>query len=478
MSKIRRELLRKLHEIGIPDSLISHVNSLLVDERELDSWLCAAIDLRPKVFDETRYHAAELIYLETLSRFDLTRALAGNYGMLLVVWGRLEEAATWLQKSLQIDAHYFHALHHIGYCLELSGDYLEAEAYYSRALEVNPKSALTFNGLANVQWEKGNKSKALALYIAAIARDPLCTEAMFNIAVRYSMIGNFKGAVRYFRKLLTITPEDHLAEILCELALQNRSPPEFKSARIPLGVSLRHRKVPDIDMWPRKELWHHVVSTAETMPNSINRWPPRIFLSHRYGTGQNLEWVSSLADALKARGYEVVFDRMYGLMDEPIGVPIVLDELSKSSYFVPVITEQYRRCVEFQPGAGGAMKAIDVSVVMDEWLAALELASRKRLRVLPLWLSGPVLPLPLNPSMVVDVRSYSEFSSLLERFPKTGSLGKLIEYSYPESEAERKKFVKKSSDVTESDDYMEIQAARVLHEKVCSAIIQAVEKPH
>ena len=478
-----KNLTRDLTALGVSAPLVAHVESTLTRyESDPTYWLGVAIDLRPKVLDETLYHATELVYLEAMSRFPLTKALSGNYGVLLLYWGRLNEATSWLQRSLEIDPGYFHALHHMGYCSELNGEFHDAERYYRRALEQRPGSALTWNGLANVLWEREQRDEAMSAYRRSISLDPFCTDALFNLSVRCLSLGKFEEASAVCKRLLTLAPSDQQAAILRDLAARRAPPPRtIRTAQSPLGVALRHRMIPDVGSWPTEELWQYVVRLADSGPNPVEQWPPRVFLSHRRGRGEHLSWIEGLAEQLSVRGYQVVFDRKYQLVDEPIGIPMVVSEIARCSYFVPILTEQYRRSVEFMQGGELVARCatpIEISVVMDEWLAAFSVASRNRLRILPIWRDGPVLPRPLLPSMVVDVRDGQDYSTLLDRFPSTGYAGSIVSFEWPESQAKVARYVTKSGSVSFTADTLEIQWSRDQLDLARAAIVQRVKKPN
>lgn len=482
MQRGLENLTRNLTALGVRAPVVAQVRSTLTRyEDDLSYWLGVAIDLRPKVLDETMYHATELVYLEAMSRLPMTKALSGNYGVMLLYWGRLDEATSWLQRSLDIDPEYFHALHHMGYCLELRGEFRQAEEYYRRAIEQRPGSALTWNGLANALWQRGQRADSMSAYHSSIAIDPFCTDALFNLSVRYLSLGKFEEASALCERLIMLAPLDQQAVLVKGFAARRTPPPRtLRTAQTPLGVAMRHRMIPDVGIWPTTELWQHVLQLADSASSPLDQWPPRVFLSHRRGSGEYLSWIAALAEQLSARGYQVVFDRRYQLDNEPIGKPIVVSEISRSSYFVPILTEQYRRSVEFKQGGelvAGLATPIEMSVVFDEWLAAFSLASRNRLRILPIWCDGPVLPRPLSPSMVVDARDRQDHQTLLERFPATGGAGSIVSFEEPRSHEEVARLVTRSGRVVLAADTLEIQWSRDQLDLARAAIVQRVEKP-
>jgi tetratricopeptide (TPR) repeat protein len=72
--------------------------------------------------------------------------------------------------------------------------YDKAISDYSKAIEINPKSALTYNNRGNVYAAKGQYDKAISDYNKAIEINPSDAGAYNNRAIAYSDKGQYDKA--------------------------------------------------------------------------------------------------------------------------------------------------------------------------------------------------------------------------------------------------------------------------------------------
>jgi tetratricopeptide (TPR) repeat protein len=141
-------------------------------------------------------------------------------------------------------------------------------------------------------------------------------------------------------------------------------------------------------------------------------FPPGIFISYRWGTADENDWVARLARTLKARGYPVTFDR-----DEPkdLDVPELVSKIADCRYFLAILDNGY---VE-RLGTPGNDRIKD-GWVWDEYNAAAHLSNVGQLRIVGLLRAdidmptGFGLPTPGTPGNVIDVRRSETLDVVLD----------------------------------------------------------------
>ena len=160
------------------------------------------------------------------------------------------------------------------------------------------------------------------------------------------------------------------------------------------------------------ELVNAAIASGETPPPT----PPRLFISYRWGTEEQDEWVLRFVSALESRGYDVVFDRtVQSHRSEPLPVADLVALVAGCTHFVPILTEGYRRRVETQPHAALVMED---GWVFDEYQLAIRLSAAGRLIFQGAWRSGYAVPSPFTGENVCDFRDDAAFDARMdEHFP-------------------------------------------------------------
>src|SRR4029077_5312796 len=77
-----------------------------------------------------------------------------------------------------------------------------------KAIEVNPKTLVTYNNLGNALSKKGDIDGAIAAYRTAIARDPQHLRALRNLGVSLCKAEDVTAGIRTFRSSLELRPDD------------------------------------------------------------------------------------------------------------------------------------------------------------------------------------------------------------------------------------------------------------------------------
>lgn len=145
--------------------------------------------------------------------------------------------------------------------------------------------------------------------------------------------------------------------------------------------------------------------------------PPRIFISYRWGSEADNDWVANLAESLRERGYGVQFDRHDKPPDLP--VPEFVARIAGCHWFLAVIDPGYIERV----GTYTPTTTYD-GWVFDEYNLAAHLAFGNRIRMVGLVRKGEQLPRgfrypqPGRSGNAADVRDAKQLTAALDQvFP-------------------------------------------------------------
>lgn len=115
------------------------------------------------------------------------------------------------------------------------------------------------------------------------------------------------------------------------------------------------------------EAHDRITEQACTLP-----YPPRVFIAYKWADQEHNSWVARLADGIRQRGFEIIFDRdQRASTREPEDLVM---RILESKIFVPVITDEYLRLAN---GEGHS------SWVYDELDVALTATHNIELKILP-----------------------------------------------------------------------------------------------
>jgi tetratricopeptide (TPR) repeat protein len=113
-------------------------------------------------------------------------------------------------------------------------------------------------------------------------------------------------------------------------------------------------------------------------------YPPAIFISYRWGTDEENQWVTDLAAELRARGYPVDFDRE---MPEGLTVPQFVSRIADARVFLAVLDPGYEERI-----GGPRVDRLRDGWVWDEHQTALAFSNTGDLEIVGFWRSGENLP--------------------------------------------------------------------------------------
>jgi tetratricopeptide (TPR) repeat protein len=208
-----------------PDNPGIYVNrgTALRDAGEVDA---AIVDAQQAVALAPRYAMAHTNLGESLRvKGQLDKAIAAhreaiglkkdlplahfNLGNALKDKGQLEDAIAAYHEAIRLKKDYAEAYNNLGavYSGRL-GQPAKALIYYCRAVELDPKHALTWANRGNAYWKLGQYDQAIADHSQAIARDPTLAAAWIGRGLDYVRLARYDKAVADYSKAIEMHPTD------------------------------------------------------------------------------------------------------------------------------------------------------------------------------------------------------------------------------------------------------------------------------
>jgi tetratricopeptide (TPR) repeat protein len=194
----------------------------------------------------------------------------------------------------------FHAYQHIGNELLLRGDLPGAIASYERGLEIIGPNAKLFDSLGRAYSRRGDRQAAEAYYARALGVDPTLPSANVNLA-QLLRGENPDEAIRYCRKALQSAPD--LAEAHDTLANLLQDKGQFDEALTHYRLALKH----DPDDVPAHHNLACLLARCGQFPEAIAEFKIALSLDPRFQSARrNLQRAEKL---LTARGAQDEPDR-------------------------------------------------------------------------------------------------------------------------------------------------------------------------
>jgi tetratricopeptide (TPR) repeat protein len=137
---------------------------------------------------------------EPLDAFLAKNPTSGEAHFRLGIWyyeeQRMADALESFKKALSVDPNNFKALANAALVLEKTQKREEALALYDTFLKKNPRDARAIAYYGEMLWSMGRKTEGFDQYRKALAIDPACPEAHFNMGAAFASMGIFREAIR------------------------------------------------------------------------------------------------------------------------------------------------------------------------------------------------------------------------------------------------------------------------------------------
>lgn len=444
-----QDLMKSFRQLGIHSGLTAKAEEILsVKTGDIGEWIELAVALR----ERREFHAALETYDSAMRRFSDSHMLWGNRGFLLLSWERYDEALENFEEALRIKPDYIPAIANMASTYECLHEFERAAQIFQRVVELVPEHAIARNSLGLCQRQLGDDERAKQSYLKAHALDPAYKDPLFNLAALLCNQRKYVEALPYARQLLAIDPDDVEAVLLHDEILREPVEPRgmqardiYREKRI-FRLARREGANPHLPRLEDIELVSYTVRTPSSIAyddpmSRPGNWDkpqvleivrrllavagppppfdePTIFVSYRWESEEHNRWVARFANDLKSRGYGIVYDGDLRRLATPPSVPELVARIATCNCFMPILTELYRRRVEL---ASNDVAVKEDGWVFDEWQLALKLYVIERLKIVGVWRSGPVVPVPLTKDRVLDFRDSTAYPQLLEHcFPRRG----------------------------------------------------------
>jgi tetratricopeptide (TPR) repeat protein len=443
-------------EEEIVDKAIAYLQTQPTD---LKRWGGVAVDFRKA----GKYYAADVTLQLALVRFPDEALLWHQRGLLFDAWQKDEAAIALFDRALQLDPLCGPALFGRARALKKQFRFFDAITAYELYLKLKPLSAAAQNDIGICYLALGRSDVALQHFAQAIELDPAGPNALFNtVATLYGMRQYDEAieAVDYFlarwpgdlaaqdlRKKILLRPEEpdwiSLEEERHQQLIIRGSPnygwtgtashPQFGMVEPDLSQTDILNVADILAMPPEKArgiVGYRTVDSVQFQklfeeklkePRPANP-PPKIFLSYRRAPADHAGWVRRLAEDIRARGYDVIFDEFVSENNAAMQVPELVALLATCTLFVPIITSDYALGVEPDGVHTDQYVALGVdegSWVFDEYRMGLQLVRRRRARLAGFWREGFLFPCPLHEGNLIDFRDDQNYRHQIEdQFPQ------------------------------------------------------------
>lgn len=405
-NQIVHNLANSLSHMNISESLVERALTLGTEAEAIVDWIDLASDLR----NADKPHASLLVYQSSEKIFPNDRYLWNNRGALFRFWERYDEAIACYKKALSIDPSYLFAKEGLADCFQRMHDFTNALNVYKELFSVTEGSPQAWNKYAQCLKETKDYEGAIFAYKKSVSLDLNYTEPIYNLAGLLNQLKLFPEALDVIEQLIFSNPDDNEAiKLRGEILKKSINPIRFEQLpiHVPRQVLRSNRNFKSLE-----ELDKIITAGINNIPLPATL-PPSAFISYRWGSVEENEWVSKFAADLTERGYDVVFDReVQSQRSEPLPVHELVALMLKCNLFLPILTERYRRRVD------RGLKAYAVEEdgwVFDEYQVGLKLGKLKRLNFKGIWRSGPVVPVPFRPENVCDFRNDNNYDNEMNR---------------------------------------------------------------
>jgi tetratricopeptide (TPR) repeat protein len=206
------------------------------------------------------WKTSEILWTRTLACTTGNDVAHNNLGDVLFHKGRINEAITHFQQTLQINPNYKGTHYNLATALMQKGRVDEAITQYREALQINPGHADAHVNLGNALLQIGRLDEAIIQYQKALQITPESVDALNNLGIVLSQLGRADEAITQFQKALQIKPDSADAhdnygsgllqmgktdEAIAQLQLALQFKPDDAQAHYNLGIAFSQKGAMD-----------------------------------------------------------------------------------------------------------------------------------------------------------------------------------------------------------------------------------------
>jgi tetratricopeptide (TPR) repeat protein len=222
---------------------------------------------------------------------------------------RFPEAITWLRRSIASQPNVGDTHYNLGLALQHMGDDEGAIVAHRRAVTVSRELAAAHGQLADLLWEKGMRSEAIAAYERAYASGPTTTLGRLSKVKALNAENRDREAEEELRQLIACDPSNSLAHVLLGRLLQEGGRFDEATASFERAIALDpwqtnayHGLVSSRRLTEAERPWVDRIVTRIAAGDWQRRFGPVIAEHHRmllhFAAGKALDDLGDYADAM------------------------------------------------------------------------------------------------------------------------------------------------------------------------------------
>jgi tetratricopeptide (TPR) repeat protein len=150
------------------------------------------------------WKSSETVWVQALASTTGNYVAQGNFGNVLILQRRLDEAMVHYQEALKINPDYAESRDNIGNVFLVKGQMDEAIANYQKALKIRPDFAEAHFGMATALQQKGRTNEAIDHFQRTVEINPEFAEAQVNLANLLLATGRLDEAMVHYQMALTV----------------------------------------------------------------------------------------------------------------------------------------------------------------------------------------------------------------------------------------------------------------------------------
>ena len=157
-------------------------------------------------FQDEKFIEAETLAKSITKEFPSHQFAWKILGAVFKHTGRINEAITFMHKSVQLDPQDAEAHNNLGVIYQELGRLEEAEASYKQATILQINYIEAYSNLGNILKDQGKLEKAINAYEKAISINPNYSDAHYNLGLTFKLLGKLEEAKACYKKAIELNP--------------------------------------------------------------------------------------------------------------------------------------------------------------------------------------------------------------------------------------------------------------------------------